>query len=258
MTNLSRAFALFFRSPVRSKTRSTASPTSKICSTGKNSWARNPARRSVERPPPMVTWNPRRPSRKRAKKPMSWKPPPTQSPPQQPPKAILNLRGRVDESGPRSRCRVIASAYGVTSKGSCPDTPAYGQPVMLRTELPHASRVVMPAAPRWRTTASTSSILMKWNCMFCRVVMCPFPFDQRSDTSASASSCSGVSTPCGILQRTIIGPSCRWPYTPCTSRKARQASGATSPRSNASSFSTKRSSSPSSANPSRVEPSACG
>ena len=55
---------------------------------------------------------------------MSWKPPPTQSPLQQPPKAILNLRGNVEESGPRNKCRVIASAYGVTSNGSCSETPA--------------------------------------------------------------------------------------------------------------------------------------
>ena len=36
--------------------------------------------------------------------------------------------------------------------------------------------------------------------------MCPRPLDQRSATSASATSCSGVSTPCGILERIIIGP----------------------------------------------------
>ena len=41
---------------------------------------------------------------------MSWNPAPTQSPPQHPPKAILNLRGKVEESGPRNRWRVIASA----------------------------------------------------------------------------------------------------------------------------------------------------
>ena len=49
---------------------------------------------------------------------------PTQSVPQQPPKAILNLRGRLEESGPRNRSRVTASAYGVGSKGSRAEAPA--------------------------------------------------------------------------------------------------------------------------------------
>jgi hypothetical protein len=48
----------------------------------------------------------------------------TSSKPQQPPKAILNLRGSAAEYGPRSRWRVTASAYGVTSNGSCGETPA--------------------------------------------------------------------------------------------------------------------------------------
>ena len=74
----------------------------------------------------------------------------------QPSNAILNLRGSVELSRCRSRKRVNASAYGVTSKRSSADTPAYGQPVMLRTELPHASRVVRPASASCRIAGSTS------------------------------------------------------------------------------------------------------
>ena len=58
----------------------------------------------------MVTRKPGLPSRTRARKPMSLKEAPTQSYPQHPPKAILNLRGSDAESGPRKRCRVTASA----------------------------------------------------------------------------------------------------------------------------------------------------
>ena len=63
----------------------------------------------------------------------------------------------------------------MTSKSSVGDTPAYGQHVMLRTELPHASRVVSPASASSRIAGSTSCSFTKWNWMFCRVVMWPKP-----------------------------------------------------------------------------------
>ena len=47
--------------------------------------------------------------------------------------------------------------------------------VMLRTELPHASRVVRPASASRRIAGSTSCSLTKWNWTFCRVVMWPKP-----------------------------------------------------------------------------------
>jgi hypothetical protein len=46
---------------------------------------------------------------------------------------------------------------------------------MLRTELPHASRVVSPASASWRMAGSASCSLRKWSWMFWRVVMCPKP-----------------------------------------------------------------------------------
>ena len=69
----------------------------------------------------------------------------------------------------------MISEYGVTSNGSVADTPANAHAVMLRTELPQASRDVMPASASRRITSSASCTLTKWNCMFCRVVMCPKP-----------------------------------------------------------------------------------
>ncbi len=57
-----------------------------------------------------------------------------QSVPQQPPTDGLNLRGRLDENGPRRRWRASASTYGVGSNGSSVATPASGQHVQLRTE----------------------------------------------------------------------------------------------------------------------------
>ena len=46
---------------------------------------------------------------------------------------------------------------------------------MLRTELPQASRVVIPAAASSRIASSASCSLTKWNWTFCRVVMWPKP-----------------------------------------------------------------------------------
>jgi hypothetical protein len=58
---------------------------------------------------------------------------------------------------------IIASAYGMTSKVSVWQTPAYGQAVMLRTELPQASREVTPTAARRRIKSGVSSMWMKWS-----------------------------------------------------------------------------------------------
>jgi hypothetical protein len=54
-----------------------------------------------------------------------------------------------------------ARAYGTTSKTSVRQTPAIGQAVTLRMELPQASRVVMPTAPSRRINAGVSSIWTK-------------------------------------------------------------------------------------------------
>ena len=61
---------------------------------------------------------------------------------------------------------------------------------MLRTELPHASRVVKPASARRRIASSASCRRTKWNWMFWRVVMWPNPREYCSATSASACSCA--------------------------------------------------------------------
>ena len=93
------------------------------------------------------------------------------------------------------------------------DTPAYGQAVMLRTELPQASRVVRPASARRRIAGSTS-------CSFDEVQLDVLP---RRDVAEAARVALGdvgervravarSRTPCGIFTRSIWASSaCRWP-----------------------------------------------
>src|SRR3569623_3684155 len=98
-----------------------------------------------------------------------------QSVPQQPPPDGLNLRGSVDENGPRRRWRARPSTYGVGSNGSSFATPANGQQVQLRTEWPHASFVVLPEAASTASALSASASATKWDCMFWRVEAWPLP-----------------------------------------------------------------------------------
>ena len=67
-------------------------------------------------------------------------------------------RGSAWQIGLRRRNRVTASAYGVTSNVSVEQTPALAQAVTLRTELPHASRVVMPTEAKRRIMSGASSM----------------------------------------------------------------------------------------------------
>ena len=76
-------------------------------------------------------------------------------------------------------------------------TPAYGQAVTLRTELPHASRVVMPTAASRRIRSGVSSMWTKCSWMSWRVVTCRMRSEYSSASSASTSSCVG-----GQLART--------------------------------------------------------
>ena len=95
----------------------------------------------------------------------------------------------------------------MTSNVSVWQTPASGQAVTLRTELPHASRVVMPTAASRRMSVGVSSMWTKWSWMSCRVVMCRIPSEYSSASSARTSICSGVMPPKGILMRCIPGAS---------------------------------------------------
>ena len=71
----------------------------------------------------------------------------------------------------------------MTSNGSSAAIPANGHAVQLRTELPHASRVVMPASASRRRASSTWAVSTKWNWTFWRVVTWPLPPPpQRSAT----------------------------------------------------------------------------
>jgi hypothetical protein len=164
----------------------------------------------VDSPPAAYTLKPRTPSRTRATKPRSLMAPSAQSVPQ-PLKAILNLRGRLLDSGWRKKWRTVASAYGVTSNAALGHTSASSQAVMLRTELPHASRVVSPASSRRRMMASHRSSFTKCSWMFWRVVTCANPRECSSATSAIATSCCGPRRPKGILMRNICTSGCRCP-----------------------------------------------
>ena len=86
-------------------------------------------------------------------------------------------------------------------------TPATGQVVTLRTELPHASRVVMPAAASRRIRSGVSSMWTKWSCTSCRVVMWLIPSEYSSAKSASTSSWAASRPPHGILMRCMPGAS---------------------------------------------------
>src|SRR6476469_8661540 len=124
------------------------------CDAGVNVWT-EPADLHISAvPPPAYTWNPRSPpgpiAALNARSLIAiavWSS-------RHPSNAILNLRGRLELSRWRRRNLVSASAYGVTSNSSSADVPAYGHAVMLRTELPQASRVVMPTSARRRIAGS--------------------------------------------------------------------------------------------------------
>ena len=178
MAYFMRAWPLFRRLPVRSKTRTTASQTGISLSGGRNSCSTQASCGDTDNPPPITTLKPIsfRPSfsRVRAMTPMSCIAPRAQSE-GQPEKEILNLRGRAWQIGFLRKKRVTASPYGVTSNGSVVQTPAMGQAVMLRTVLPQASRVVRPVRSRASIASGTTAILTKWNCTFWRVVTCPKP-----------------------------------------------------------------------------------
>ena len=84
-------------------------------------------------------------------------------------------------------------------------TPERGQAVTLRTELPQASRVVMPTEARRRIKSGVSSRWTKWIWKSWRVVTCRISSEYSSATSASTSICSAVSPPKGILIRIMPG-----------------------------------------------------
>ena len=125
----------------------------------------------------------------------------------QPENATLNLRPKSCTSGWPSRKYASARAYGVTSNACVVHTPATGQVVTLRTELPHASRVVMPAAASRRIRSGVSTMWMKWSCTSWRVVMWLMPSEYSSARSASTSICSASTPPHGILMRCMPGAS---------------------------------------------------
>jgi hypothetical protein len=132
-----------------------------------------------------------------------------QSPPQHPPIDGLSLRGSFDDHGPRRKWRTIASTYGDTSNGSSALTPASGQVVTLRTESPHASRVVSPPAASVASAASTCGVGTKCSWKHCRVVTWAMPPAWRAATSAIVRSCAAVIAPPGTLTRIIERPSWR-------------------------------------------------
>ena len=161
--NLMRARLRFFFSPSRAKTRAMAWAVGSSSASGKKAANSLAWCGTVPSPPPTYKENPRssRPSapvRRTATAPMSCMFTSPQASPAQPENATLNLRPKSCVSGWPSRNFAVALAYGVTSKTSPWQTPASGQAVTLRTELPHASRVVIPTAASLRIRFGVSSM----------------------------------------------------------------------------------------------------
>ncbi len=87
--------------------------------------------------------------------------------------AILNLRGRNENSG----CSVVnwrrISAQMRGSSISSVATPAHWSVVMLRTQLPMVCMPCRPARARSAMASGSSASLIQLNWMFCRVVKWP-------------------------------------------------------------------------------------
>jgi hypothetical protein len=104
--------------------------------------------------------------------------------------------------------------------------------VKLRTESPHASRVVMPPAASVRSAVSTSAAGTKWSWKHCRVVTWAMPPAWASAASATARSWRPPAMPPGSLARIIARPPWRCSYTPRRRRNFFQPSLDSSPASN--------------------------
>src|SRR5581483_7310951 len=72
-------------------------------------------------------------------------------------KLILNFLGSDWLIGFLNKNLVAATAYGVGSKTSSGQTPASGLHIILLTEFPHASLVVIPTSAKPLRTSETSS-----------------------------------------------------------------------------------------------------
>ena len=95
--------------------------------------------------------------------------------------AVLNLRGRLENSGlPMYRSR-ISSMAGVPSMISSSAMPATGEPRMTRGVSPQASVVDRPTASTACQISGTSSMRIQCNWMFCRSVRSAVPRANRGD-----------------------------------------------------------------------------
>ena len=87
--------------------------------------------------------------------------------------AILNLRGRNENSGCIVECWRRISAQMRGSSTSSGATPAQWSVVMLRTQLPLVCMPCRPAAASSAMASGNSASLIQLNCRFCRVVKWP-------------------------------------------------------------------------------------
>ncbi len=87
--------------------------------------------------------------------------------------AILNLRGRKENSGCSVECWRSISAQTRGSSISSGATPAHWSVVMLRTQLPLVCMPCRPARARSAMASGRSSSLIQLSWMFWRVVKWP-------------------------------------------------------------------------------------
>ena len=107
--------------------------------------------------------------------------------------AVLNLRGRLENSSlPMNRRRISLTA-GVPSMISSAPTPASGEPRMTRGTSPQASAVLRPTPSTASQMSGTSSIRTQCSCTFCRSVRSAVSLAYLVDTSPMVRSAAVVS-----------------------------------------------------------------
>ena len=87
--------------------------------------------------------------------------------------AILNLRGRNENSGCRLDHWRIASDQTRGSSSSSGVAPAKGSAVVLRMQFPLVWMACMSTLARWSRMSGASASLIQWNWRLVRVVKWP-------------------------------------------------------------------------------------
>ena len=156
--------------------------------------------------------------------------------------AVLNLRGRLVNSGLPAATASVARSTALASMISSAQMPATGQPRMLRGTSPQAWRLDRPAPSSRSQICGTSSIRIQWNWTFCRSVMSARSRPYSLAMPATVRNCSAESWPPGMRTRIMKNassisasssapvlpppiPGRRWVYRPHQRNLPRRSSG---------------------------------